>query len=146
MAGYMMKLNGRVYDFEHKSGIDNLENGMFVELNTDGDVVLTTAKKDTVLKVVEKTTLWRKPAVVVDVTSVGGNEIFFVENEWNVYEDAGAYDTSAYVVNKGDYVRMHRPTIGERLIFTMSEGELAALTVGNLYNVQANGVIGADNK
>lgn len=146
MAGYMMKLNGRVYDFERKSGIDNLENGVFVELNTDGDVVLTTATKDTVLKLVEKTTLWRKPAVVVDVTSVGSDEIFFVENEWNVYEDAGAYDTSEYVVNKGDYVRMHRPTIGERLIFTMGEGDIAALTVGSFYNVQAGGVIGANDK
>lgn len=142
MAGYMMKLNGRVYDFEHKSGIDNLENGVFVELDTDGNVILTAGVRDTVLKVVEKTTLWRKPAVVVDVTSVGSNEIFYCENEWNVYEDAGAYNTAEYVVNKGDYVRMHRPTIGERLIATMTQDEYDALNVGDTVQVIANGKMG----
>ena len=62
MAGYMNRLNGHIYDFQHKSGVDGLANGMFVKIDTNGEVILTAADCDTKLKVVEKTTLWRKDA------------------------------------------------------------------------------------
>ncbi len=149
MAGYMTRLNGHVYDFQHKSGVDKLENGnvdklengKFVEIDANGAVILTTAAKDTTMKVVEKTTLWRMPAVILDVTAVGTNEVFLCENEWNVYEDAGEYNTAEYAVNKGDFVRMHRPTIGERLIVTVDDTTYAALSVGDTVTPAADGAI-----
>lgn len=56
MAGYMKKLNGHVYDGANIAA-EALENGVFTEITADG-VKKITATKDTVLRVVEKTTLW----------------------------------------------------------------------------------------
>ena len=141
MAGYMKRLNGRVYDFQHKSKIDGLTNGMFVEIDASGDVILTAAARDTKMKVVEKTTLWRKKALVLDVTAVGANELFLVENEWEVYEDAGEYNTAEYKVDKGHYVRMHRPLIGEQLIVTVSDDLYDAVNVGDTVQPTAAGLV-----
>ena len=141
MAGYMKRLNGRVYDFQHKSKIDGLTNGMFVEIDASGDVILTAAARDTKMKVVEKTTLWRKKALVLDVTAVGANELFLVENEWEVYEDAGEYNTAEYKVDKGHFVRMHRPLIGEQLIVTVSDDLYEALNVGDTVQPTAAGLV-----
>ena len=141
MAGYMKRLNGRVYDFQHKSKIDGLTNGMFVEIDAGGDVILTAAARDTTMKVVEKTTLWRKKALVLDVTAVGANELFLVENEWEVYEDAGEYNTAEYKVDKGHYVRMHRPLIGEQLSVTVSDELYGAVNVGDTVQPTAAGLV-----
>ena len=141
MAGYMKRLNGRVYDFQHKSKIDGLTNGMFVEIDASGDVILTAAARDTKMKVVEKTTLWRKKALVLDVTAVGANELFLVENEWEVYEDAGEYNTAEYKVDKGHFVRMHRPLIGEQLIVTVTDELYGAVNVGDTVQPTAAGLV-----
>lgn len=141
MAGYMNRLNGHIYDFQHKSGVDGLANGMFVKIDTNGDVILTAADCDTKLKVVEKTTLWRKDALVLDVIAVGADEIFLVENEWEVYEDAGEYNTAEYTVGKGHYVRMHRPLIGERMIITVEHSLAETLAVGDTLKVTADGLV-----
>ncbi len=140
MAGYMKRLNGRVYDFQHKAKVE-MENGVFVELNTDGEVILTAAARDTKMKIVEKTELWRKKAIVLDVTAVGENELFLAENEWEVYEDAGEYNTAEYKVKPGHYVRMHRPLIGEQLIVTVGDELYAALKVGDTVQPAANGLV-----
>lgn len=141
MAGYMNRLNGHIYDFQHKSGVDKLANGMFVKIDTNGDVILTDADCDTKLKVVEKTTLWRKDALVLDVVAVGADEIFLVENEWGVYEDAGEYNTAEYTVDKGHYVRMHRPLVGERMIITVEHSLAETLAVGDTLKVTADGLV-----
>lgn len=141
MAGYMKRLNGRIYDFQHKSGIDGLANGVFAEIDGSGNVILTAAARDTKMKVVEKTTLWRKKAVVLDVTDVGANELFLVENEWEVYEDAGEYNTAEYTVKKGHFVRMHRPLIGEQLIVTVADELYDALNVGDTVQPVAEGTV-----
>ncbi len=62
MAGYFRKLNGHVYNGEFTAG-ETLENGVFVEITTDGVKALA-AKGDMVLRVAEKTTLWGMSAVV----------------------------------------------------------------------------------
>ena len=141
MAGYMNRLNGHIYDFQHKSGVNGLANGMFVKIDTNGDVILTAADCDTKLKVVEKTTLWRKDALVLDVIAVGADEIFLVENEWEVYEDAGEYNTAEYTVDKGHYVRMHRQLIGERMIITVEHSLAETLAVGDTLKVTADGLV-----
>lgn len=62
MAGYVTKLMGHVYDGANIAG-EPLINGIFAEIGADG-VVKTTAAKDTILRVEEKTELWGNPAVV----------------------------------------------------------------------------------
>lgn len=96
MAGYMKKLQGHVYNGGHVAA-EELTNGLFVEINAEGKVAKTAAAKDTVMRVVELTELWGMPAVVADVISVGADEVFFVENEWELYFDKN-YDTAKFSV------------------------------------------------
>lgn len=62
MAGYFRKLNGHVYNGEFTAA-EAMENGVFAEITNDG-VKMTTAAKDTVFRVAEKTTLWGMNAIV----------------------------------------------------------------------------------
>ena len=111
MAGYMTKLQGRVYDGAHMAA-EKLQNGIFAEITADG-VKAVTGAKDTVMRVAEKGELWGLPAVVLDVVSVGADEVFFVENEFDFAADAD-YDATTYEIAKGEFVRMHRPLPGEQ--------------------------------
>ena len=138
MAGYMRKLQGHVYDGAHVAA-EELTNGLFVEI-TEAGVAKTTAAKDTVLRVAEQTELWGMPAIVAEVVSVGADEVFFVENEWEIYRDKD-YDTANYAVPAGHYVKMHRPLPGEQLIFTVSEDLYATLTEGTKIKPAANGTV-----
>lgn len=140
MAGYMTKLQGRVYDGSNLSA-EKLQNGVFAEITADG-VKAITAAKDTVLRVAEKTTLWGMPAVVLDVVSVGADEVFFVENEWDVALDA-EYDTAAYELPVGKFVRMHRPLPGDQLIMTVEEALYGTLNVADKVKPAAEGTIAA---
>lgn len=142
MAGYMKKLNGHVYDGAHVAAVE-LTNGVFAEINTQDKVALTSAAKDMVLRVVEKTTLWTKPAVILDVVKEGSDEVYFVENEWEVYEDAGEYNTAEYSVKAGHAVKMHRPLVGEQLIMTVADTLYNTLSVGAKVKPAANGTIAA---
>lgn len=144
MAGYFKKLNGHVYDGQYKSGVDGLENGVFVELTTAGtDLVVTpvAAAKNLVMRVHEKTIMWQRPAVILDVVKEGTDEVYFVENEWENYEVAENYDTSKYTVDKGHPVKMRRPLLGEQVIMTVDDALYATLTVGQMVSPAANGTI-----
>lgn len=138
MAGYMTKLNGYVYNGAFTAA-EELQNGQFVEITAEG-IALIKEKKDTVMRVAEKTTLWGMDAVVLDVVSVGDNEVFFVENEWDI-NDAEEYDTAKYKAKKGAYVKMHRPVANDQLIMTVEAGVAAALAVGDLVAPAAGGTI-----
>lgn len=70
---------GHVYDGANKAG-EPLTNGVFAEITADGVKLITTAK-DTVLRVEEKTDLWGLEALRLNVTAVGSDEVYFVENE-----------------------------------------------------------------
>lgn len=139
MAGYMKKLQGYVYDGAHTAGAA-MENGVFVEITTDGVKPVAAAKTGMVLRVAEKTTLWGRNAFVLDVVNHGDDEVFFLENEWDI-NDAEAYDTAKYTCKVGDYVRMHRCLDGEQLIMTVDDTVYAALAVGDKANIAANGTI-----
>lgn len=116
MAGYMTKLNGHIYDGSSEAG-EALTNGLFVEKTDDGTKKVT-ATKDTVMRVEEKTTLWGKDALRLDVVSVGSDEVFLTENEWDI-NDSEEYDEANYEIKIGDKVRMHRPLIGEQMIVSV---------------------------
>ena len=44
--------------------------------------------KRQLLRVEEKTELWGSPALRLNVTGAGTDEVYFVENEWEVDENA----------------------------------------------------------
>ena len=68
--------------------------------------------------------------------------MFFVENEWDINDNEN-YDTAKYACKVGDYVKMHRPLVGEQLIMTVDSDVYAALTVGGKASPAANGTVAA---
>lgn len=141
MAGYMKKLNGHVYDGMHVAAADGLTNGTFVELDANGKVIPTAAARDTIMVVRELTALWGMDAVVLDVISHGTDEVYFVENEWEVYEDAGEYNTAEYSVKADHFVKMHAPLRGEQLIMTVENALYTTLAIGDKVQPAAAGTI-----
>lgn len=142
MAGYMKKLNGHVYDGAHVAA-EELANGVFAYIDSDNKVALTAAAKDMQLRVVEKTTLWTMPALVLDVIKEGTDEVYFVENEWENYEVAENYNTAEYTVPAGHAVKMHRPLVGEQMIITVDSVLYAALSEGAMVKPAADGTVAA---
>ena len=140
MAGYMKKLNGYVYDGEHVANAA-MPNGIFVEIDaTTGKVKPITAAGDTEFRVDEKTTLWMKPALVLNVIKEGDLEHYFLENEWDV-KDMCTYDTAEYQCKAGEYCRMHRPVINDQLIMTVEKTLYDALTVGDTVKPAVGGSV-----
>lgn len=140
MAGYMTKLQGRVYEGSHLAA-EELQNGMFAEITADG-VKATAAAKDTVLRVAEKTALWGLNAVVLDVASTGADEVFLVEGEFDTAADAN-YNEAEYTIAKGEYVRMHRLLPGDQLIISVDDTLYGTLEVGATVKPAAAGTIAA---
>jgi len=142
MAGYMKKLQGYVYNGEFLSG-EALANGIMAGLVTANGK--TTVKKITaddtgLYRVVEKTTLFGKNAVILEMIKIGDAENFFVENEWDI-NDACDYNTAEYTLPVGKYVRMHRVLPGEQLITTdVADAAFTALAVGDNAVFGATGV------
>ena len=138
MAGYVTKLVGHVYDGANLSG-ETLVNGVFVEITANG-VKKVTAAKDTLMRVEEKTELWGLPALVLNVTGVGTDEVFFVENEWDI-NDSEEYDETAYTLPSGKYVRMKRLVPGEQVIMSVDSTLYAALSVGDTVKPASGGTV-----
>lgn len=142
MAGFMKKLQGYVYNGEFLAG-EALENGVMVSLVTaDGVTTLKklTAADDAEYHVAEKTTLWGKNAVILDLVKIGTKETFFVENEWDI-NDSCDYNTAEYVLPAGKHVRAHRVLEGEQLITTdVADAAFEALAVGDTVVFGADGV------
>lgn len=138
MAGYVTKLVGHVYDGANLSG-EALINGVFAEITATG-VKKVTAAKDTLMRVEEKTELWGLPALVLNVTGVGIDEVYFVENEWDI-NDSEAYDETAYTLPSGKYVRMKRLVPGEQVIMSVDGTLYAALSVGDTVKPASGGTV-----
>ncbi len=138
MAGYVTKMVGHVYDGANLSG-ETLVNGVFAEITANG-VKKVTAAKDTLMRVEEKAELWGLPALVLNVTGVGTDEVFFVENEWDI-NDSEAYDETAYTLPSGKYVRMKRLVPGEQVIMSVDGTLYAALSVGDTVKPASGGTV-----
>lgn len=140
MAGYMTKVVGSdgIYDGSYKAG-EVLTNGIFVNVAADGTVKKLTAAGDIEMKVREKTTLWGLPAVVLDVVVEGSGLTYFVEQvnpgtreEYNDVEPE---------IKIGEFVRMHKPLLGEQLIMSVTSTVLGTLTEGDTAKPAAGGTI-----
>jgi len=129
-----------VYDGAHLSA-EQLTNGVFAEITSTG-VAKVTATKDTALRVEEKTTLWGMPALVLDVVSVGLDEVYFVENDWNIRDDV-EWDEAKNTLPKDRHVRMKRLLPGEQVIMSVDDALYAALSVGNTVKPAAGGSVAA---
>ena len=138
MAGYVTKLMGHVYDGANLSG-EALINGVFAEITADG-VKKVTAAKDTVLRVEEKTELWGNPALRLNVTGVGTDEVYFVENEWEVDENA-EWNEADYTLDAGKYVRMKRLLPGEQVLMSVENSLYTTLAVGDAVQPAAGGTV-----
>ena len=140
MAGYMTKVVGSdgIYDGSYKAG-EVLTNGIFVNIAADGTVKKLTAAGDIEMKVREKTTLWGLPAVVLDVVVEGSGLTYFVEQvnpgtreEYNDVEPE---------IKIGEFVRMHKPLLGEQLIMSVTSTVLGTLTEGDIAKPASGGTI-----
>lgn len=140
MAGYMTKLVGSdgIYDGSYKAG-EALTNGIFVNIAADGTVKKLTGAGSIEMRVREKTTLWGLPAVILDVVVEGDGTAYFVEqvnpgtrDEWNDIEN---------VIKTGEFVRMHKPLLGEQLIMSVTSTVLGTLTEGDTAKPAAGGTI-----
>ncbi len=138
MAGYMRKLQGYVYNGEFKAA-QPMENGLFVEIGANG-VAPITAAGDAELRVAEKTVLWGRDALVLDVVIPGDKEQFFLENEWD-FCDVCDYNTSTHTCRTGEYCRMHRLVEGEQLIMTVDAAVASALNVGDTVTPAVGGSV-----
>ena len=143
MAGYVTKLVGHVYDGAHFAG-EELEIGMFVEIAEDGTVKKVTAAKDTILRVAPdgKEDLWGMNALRLDVVSVGDDEVYFLENEWDV-NDAAQYDTAQYAVEAGNPVKMKRLLPGEQVIMSVAGTLFTTLEVNDAVQPASGGTVAA---
>ena len=126
----MKKLNGYVYDGEHVANAA-MPNGIFVEIDAStGKVKPITSAGDTEYRVDAKTTLWMKPAVVLNVIVEGDKEHYFLENEFDLAA-VPDYDSADYECKAGQYCRMHRPVINDQLIMSVDSTLYASLSVGD---------------
>ena len=138
MAGYFQKLDGHVYEGAFTAG-EELANGVFAEITADG-VKKITAAGDSKFRVEEKTTLWGLPAVRLTCIELGADPIYFVENEWEIYEDKD-YDESLYTVPVGHFVKMRRPVVNDQVIMSVDDATYAAVAVGDEVAPAAGGGI-----
>lgn len=140
MAGYMTKLVGSdgIYDGSYKAG-EALTNGIFVNIAADGTVKKLTGAGSIEMRVREKTTLWGLPAVILDVVVEGDGTAYFVEQvNPGVHEE---YDDINNVIKIGEFVRMHKPLLGEQLIMSVTSTVLGTLTEGDTAKPAAGGTI-----
>ena len=140
MAGYMTKLVGSdgIYDGSYKAG-ELLTNGIFVNIAADGTVKKLTAAGSIEMRVREKTTLWGLPAVILDVVVEGDGTAYFVEQvNPGVHEE---YNDIENVIKIGEFVRMHKPLLGEQLIMSVTSAVLATLTEGDTAKPASGGTI-----
>ena len=140
MAGYMRKLNGYVYDGEHVANAA-MPNGIFVEIDSStGKVKPIASAGDTEFRVDAKTTLWMKPALVLNVILEGDKEQYFLENDLDLKE-IPTYDSAEAECKAGEYCRMHRPVINDQLIMTVTSELYAALNVGDTVKPAVGGSV-----
>ena len=145
MAGYIRKFQGHVYNGEFPAG-EAMPNGVFAKVVKNAttemyEVKKLTKKSDTVYRVAQKTTLWGKNALVLDLVKLGTNDEFFVENEWD-FCDACNYNTAEFECPVGRLVRMKRVLPGEQLITDQVDAALyESLAEGDTVTVGANGQV-----
>lgn len=139
MAGYFRKLDGHVYNGAEKA-YEELTNGLFVYIDGSNGVKKLGSAGSARFRVLEKTTLWGLPAVVLLCTDPGSAEIYMTENEFEIYGDKD-FDQTTYSVPAGHYVKMRRPVLNDEVIVSVTSEVLATLAVGDTVKPTTGGTI-----
>jgi len=139
MAGYFRRAEAWNYDGSNKA-YQELTNGLFVYIDGSNGVKPLGSAGSAEFRVIEKTTLWGLPAVVLVCTDPGSAEIYFTENEFEDYGDKD-FDQTTYSIPAGHYVKMRRPNINDELIMSVTSEVLATLAVGDTVKPTTNGTI-----
>lgn len=139
MAGYFRRAEAWNYDGSNKA-YQELTNGLFVYIDGSNGVKPLASAGSAEFRVLEKTTLWGLPAVVLVCTNPGSAEIYFTENEFEDYGDKD-FDQTTYSIPAGHYVKMRRPNINDELIVSVTSEVLATLAVGDTVKPTTNGTI-----
>ena len=74
------------------------------------------------------------------MTGVGTDEVYFVENEWEVDENA-EWNEADYTLPVGKYVRMKRLLPGEQVLMTVENSLYTTLAVGDIVQPTAGGTV-----
>jgi hypothetical protein len=138
MAGFVTKLQGYVYSGDYEAA-QEMTNGMFAELSNEL-VIPSAAKRDTVLRVNEKTELWGMPALRLDVVSVGKDEVFFVEQDFPPNHEV-EWNDALNKVKPDEKVRMKRLLPGEQVIMTVDDTLFSGVNIGAIMQPAANGTV-----
>lgn len=139
MAGYFRRAEAWNYDGFNKA-YEELTNGLFVYIDGSNGVKKLASAGSAEFRVLEKTTLWGLPAVVMVCTNPGSAEIYFTENEFEDYGDKD-FDQTTYSIPAGHYVKMRRPNINDELVMSVTSEVLATLAVGDTVKPTTNGTI-----
>ena len=139
MAGYFRRAEAWNYDGSNKA-YQELTNGLFVYIDGSNGVKPVASAGSARFRVLEKTTLWGLPAVVLVCTDPGSAEIYFTENEVEDYGDKD-FDQTTYSIPAGHYVKMRRPNINDELIVSVTSEVLATLAVGDTVKPTTGGTI-----
>lgn len=139
MAGYFRRAEAWNYDGSNKA-YQELTNGLFVYIDGANGVKPVASAGSARFRVLEKTTLWGLPAVVLVCTDPGSAEIYFTENEFEDYGDKD-FDQTTYSIPAGHYVKMRRPNLNDELIVSVTSEVLATLAVGDTVKPTTNGTI-----
>ena len=86
MAGYFRRAEAWNYDGSNKA-YEATPNGIFVYIDGSNGVKKLASAGSAEFRVLEKTTLWGLPAVVLVCTDPVSAEIYFTENEFEDYGD-----------------------------------------------------------
>lgn len=68
------------------------------------------------------------------------DEVYFVENEWEVDENA-EWNEADYTLPSGKYVRMKRLLPGEQVIMSVASDLFASLALGDSVQPAAGGTV-----
>ena len=74
------------------------------------------------------------------MTGVGTDEVYIVENEWEVDENA-EWNEADYTLPVGKYVRMKRLLPGEQVLMTVENSLYTTLAVGDAVQPATGGTV-----
>ena len=138
MAGYF-RTGNHIYNGRHLMGAD-IERGTFVTIDEDGLIQVADADETLVMRVEEKTELWGREAVALEVVACGDNAVYLLANDSEI-DNTCVFDERYYVVKKDTFGSIKRPLIGEELVITVESDLYNTLVEGDLVTVADNGTI-----
>ena len=139
MAGYFRRAEAWNYDGSNKA-YEELTNGLFVYIDGSNGVKKIGSAGSARFRVLEKTSLWGLPALVLLCINAGTDEMYVTENEFEIYGDKD-YDQTNYSIPAGHYVKMRRPNINDELVISVSDETYAALSVGAVVKPASGGSV-----